>query len=745
MQDLHVRPNDDEDGITFITPLVPGNEACVSVTAVNGTGSATNLYGFIDYNGDGDFDSDTDDPLTGGVNGTPFSGGIANMPSGGVTDTSYCFAVPAGATFDGGETHFRFRLTSDTLGSNTWAGLASDGEVEDYYAQLACVGNHVWLDNGGTANEQDGTDTAIPNVTLNLIFDNDGTGGINLGSDATYTTTTDSNGEYHFCGLIPGTYRVDIPTPPFSDIVTKDIGGDEDTDSDGSQVGGSGTRVTGDELNITDVTTQPAGENSTGDENGSAGPNNYPDNQVNQQQDFGFSAVFDWGDLPDPVVATAGQYPTLNANSGPSHAIAAGVHLGACVDAEGDGVASAAGTAAGDDSAVGTVPAGSGTCVGDDDEDGISFSTPLSDNSALAICSTFDLTLTGTMVAGGSGIINLWADLNNNGQLEAGEQIVTNNTVNGSLATAGSLSFPAGATTAQTINNIAVPCDSSLIGENLYIRARYTNGTGQGGENVTGPATNGEVEDYVLPIYGWDFSDAPDGTDNQTDSGGTDYAASGNGARHIIISNNPYFGSVTPDSETAGSGTTDASVNSAGDNTSGSDEDGFASVFPDNDWSDGSGSVQLTVGNLGSTGKVCVYGWLDWDKDGFITVDGNATDGGNSYTSELVTSTGTVTLTFNSDLPTSGSFPDSAGFYMRYRIVPVDSAAVSCTVISPIGPQVGGEVEDFFHVPATPTSVTLNDTNADNTAQQPIILILAFTVLSLLTGWVWLRRSQSAM
>ena len=217
--------NDDEDGITFITPLVPGHEACVSVTAVNSTGSATNLYGFIDYNGDGDFDSDTDEPLTGGVSGTPFSSGTANIPDGGVTDTSYCFAVPAGATFDGGETHFRFRLTSDTLTGNTWAGPASDGEVEDYYAQLACVGNHVWLDNGGTVNEQDGTDVAIPNVTLNLIFDNDGTGGINLGSDATYTTTTDSNGEYHFCGLITGTYRVDIPTPPFSDIVTKDIGG----------------------------------------------------------------------------------------------------------------------------------------------------------------------------------------------------------------------------------------------------------------------------------------------------------------------------------------------------------------------------------------------------------------------------------------------------------------------------------------------------------------------------------------
>ena len=105
------QPNDDEDGITFITPLVPGHEACVSVTAVNGTGrpqtSMASLITMVTVTSIA-----IQMTPTGGVNGTPFSGGIANMPSGGVTDTSYCFAVPAGATFDGGETHFRFRLTS---------------------------------------------------------------------------------------------------------------------------------------------------------------------------------------------------------------------------------------------------------------------------------------------------------------------------------------------------------------------------------------------------------------------------------------------------------------------------------------------------------------------------------------------------------------------------------------------------------------------------------------------------------
>ena len=69
--------NDDEDGVTLITPLVAGNQACVSVTAVNSTGNPANLYGFIDYNGDGDFDADTDDLLTGG----DFSGGQPASPT----------------------------------------------------------------------------------------------------------------------------------------------------------------------------------------------------------------------------------------------------------------------------------------------------------------------------------------------------------------------------------------------------------------------------------------------------------------------------------------------------------------------------------------------------------------------------------------------------------------------------------------------------------------------------------------
>ncbi len=82
--------------------------------------------------------------------------------SGSVTDQQYCFTVPAGATFTGGKTHMRFRLTTDDLAQTQanapWGGSATNGEVEDYYTPLYCVGNYLWT-TAARANVQDAGDT----------------------------------------------------------------------------------------------------------------------------------------------------------------------------------------------------------------------------------------------------------------------------------------------------------------------------------------------------------------------------------------------------------------------------------------------------------------------------------------------------------------------------------------------------------------------------------------------------------
>ena len=46
---------DDEDGVTLVTPLIAGNQACVAVTANNSTASPAVLQGWIDFDGSGTF------------------------------------------------------------------------------------------------------------------------------------------------------------------------------------------------------------------------------------------------------------------------------------------------------------------------------------------------------------------------------------------------------------------------------------------------------------------------------------------------------------------------------------------------------------------------------------------------------------------------------------------------------------------------------------------------------------------
>jgi GEVED domain/Bacterial Ig domain len=108
--------DDDEDGVTFLDPLVAGGTVDIEVVA----SAPCTLTAFVDFNVDGDWTDPTDvlfplgAPLTSGVNALTFS-------------------VPADAV--GGTTFARFRCTTDTPpegGAFGPQGAAADGEVEDY-------------------------------------------------------------------------------------------------------------------------------------------------------------------------------------------------------------------------------------------------------------------------------------------------------------------------------------------------------------------------------------------------------------------------------------------------------------------------------------------------------------------------------------------------------------------------------------------------------------------------------------
>ena len=262
------------------------------MTAHNGTGGSVNIYAWIDWNGDGDFGS-------GGTVDTDESFILGAVPaSTDWTDHELCTTVSSAATFDGGETHMRFRLTTDPLTGPDWGGAANNGEVEDYWQPLACMGNYVWDDStGSTPNVQDSGDSPISGLEVRLVWadgnntiDTDADDATAQGDDVLYTTTTDASGKYSFCGLIPATYRVEIPTAPSGlQTVTPNSGSDDDKDSDGTATGGVASPVDGEDFTITDVTALPTSEDGNGDNGSAGGPNNFPDNQVDESRDFGFT------------------------------------------------------------------------------------------------------------------------------------------------------------------------------------------------------------------------------------------------------------------------------------------------------------------------------------------------------------------------------------------------------------------------------------------------------------------------
>lgn len=129
---------DDEDGVSIPGIIVAGNNATITITSTNNTGGDATVYGFIDWNNDGEF--------TG-----PNEVATAIVPDGSNDFvTPLVFAVPIGATINT-DLGARFRISTDhALGAN---GAAPDGEVEDYLLRVLPPGaeNAASVDPSGNA------------------------------------------------------------------------------------------------------------------------------------------------------------------------------------------------------------------------------------------------------------------------------------------------------------------------------------------------------------------------------------------------------------------------------------------------------------------------------------------------------------------------------------------------------------------------------------------------------------------
>lgn len=114
---------DDEDGVTFLNPLMQGQQACVDVFLTNTTSPplTARLYAWVDFDNNGAWD-DSATSLERIFSGDVLSAGSNNL----------CFTVPAAAA--PGPTYARFRLGSS--GGIPPQGWLADGEVEDYAVRI---------------------------------------------------------------------------------------------------------------------------------------------------------------------------------------------------------------------------------------------------------------------------------------------------------------------------------------------------------------------------------------------------------------------------------------------------------------------------------------------------------------------------------------------------------------------------------------------------------------------------------
>ncbi|MFZ1473287.1 MAG: SdrD B-like domain-containing protein, partial [Anaerolineae bacterium] len=77
------------------------------------------------------------------------------------------------------------------------------------YTKYGAIGDFVWYDTDKDGIEDVG-EPGIPNVTVALYRDTDGSGTLTAGDTLVTTTTTDADGGYIFKNLVPGAYFVDV-------------------------------------------------------------------------------------------------------------------------------------------------------------------------------------------------------------------------------------------------------------------------------------------------------------------------------------------------------------------------------------------------------------------------------------------------------------------------------------------------------------------------------------------------------
>ncbi|GIX34874.1 MAG: hypothetical protein KatS3mg126_0653 [Lysobacteraceae bacterium] len=647
--------SDDEDGINVADLSLQVNvPPVIRLTATNATGSAARVCGFIDYNGDGDF---ADAGETAEV----------TVPNGASNQAFQLnFAAPlAGAA---SSTYARFRISTDTSGACTASGDAPDGEVEDYPVSITEPSDLGDLpDAYGTLRASTGARHPLrPNLRLGTLVDDEADGVPSTAADGDDLAGLDDEdavvlADLSAANLVAGrTANVRITATNGTGVPARicgyiDFNGDGDF-ADAGEIGqvavpdGSSdvqfsmpfnvptaaVASTYARFRLSTLSTSCTAADASGLE---------PDGEV---EDYVATvALFDWGDLPDPASGVSGgDYRTLESDNGAVHPIVPGLRIGATVDAEGDGQPTVA--ADGDDAnASGLVPG--------DDEDGVNTA-----NLAFTAGIPQAVNVVVTNTTGVEARLCGFVDFNRDGVF-AGPEVQ-------------SISVPDGSTDATVQLNFTPPL-STGFGE-IFARFRLSTDTA-GACSAEGPASDGEVEDYVGFVGNVDLGDLPD-TGPGTSTGNYNTLRSDGGAQHTIVAG--LFMGQRVDQEVDGQPSTGAD----GDDLAvpagpvQSDEDGvqpadltLIAVTP--------GIVPVVVTNtLATPTPANLCGYIDFNGDGDFL------DAGESAVAVVPhgSNAATVQLDF-------GSVPATAArsTYARFRLT-----TAAC---SPTGAAPDGEVEDY--------------------------------------------------
>lgn len=357
------------------------------------------------------------------------------------------FTVSVPGTASVGHTFSRFRLS--TLGTGVPTGSQPDGEVEDYLVEVTAPmppDLEVTLD----PVPLELVESAIAELGVTVANNGSGIAEDVVVSMATPNlaisglVATPSQGS---CILTEGALSCDLGDVDPMGMVTIDLSFIADEEGD---------------LSIEVIADSPTVD-------------------LNPGNDVGVVVLpvrrRDYGDAPN-------SYLTYRGINGPSHRVRPGWRLGASVDRDPNGMPS--GDADGDD-----------VLDGNDDEDGVTFLTPI----VPGMLATVEVDVTVPT----NGFLHAWYDVHRDGSfIEPEDHIIVDE-----LVTTGVQTF-----------SFLVP--SNAVPGFSYVRFRLSPYTGISYE---GPGGAGEVEDYGQECRSFDFGDAPDSYHTTM---GVD------GARHLV-------------------------------------------------------------------------------------------------------------------------------------------------------------------------------------------------------------------